>query len=153
MQKICNKCQILKTEDHYYDNSRGSMTSYCKPCHVKRCSQRQAQRKKEDPEYRKKMSNYSKQWIRKNRERYNELSREFVKRPLERKKQYARQKLFLAIKNGEIFKRNSCEFCHNGPTEGHHEDYKKHLDVIWMCRQCHGKLHQQYKIDQSILIT
>lgn len=29
-----------------------------------------------------------------------------------------------------------------GDVDGHHEDYSKPLEVLWLCRQCHANIHQ-----------
>lgn len=29
-----------------------------------------------------------------------------------------------------------------GPVDGHHEDYSKPLEVLWLCRPCHANIHQ-----------
>jgi hypothetical protein len=47
-----------------------------------------------------------------------------------------------AVKNGLIERRGSCEHCASERhVDGHHEDYAKPLDVIWLCRSCHHKRH------------
>lgn len=40
---------------------------------------------------------------------------------------------------GLIHKHRCCESCGATPTQAHHDDYGKPLDVRWLCRRCHGK--------------
>lgn len=46
-----------------------------------------------------------------------------------------------AIKTGTLIKPSSCIRCNNVDIaiEGHHEDYTKPLEVVWLCRSCHRK--------------
>lgn len=47
-----------------------------------------------------------------------------------------------AIRNSKIKKPTKCSMC-NRETKivGHHTDYYKPLDVIWLCQACHKKIH------------
>lgn len=53
----------------------------------------------------------------------------------------ARLKLNAAIRSGKI-KRQPCEVCGAEPAEGHHPDYSRPLDVVFLCPQHHRELHQ-----------
>jgi predicted Zn-ribbon and HTH transcriptional regulator len=49
-----------------------------------------------------------------------------------------------AIKAGTLIRKTECEDC--GSTSdrklhGHHEDYDKPLDVVWLCHPCHRRRH------------
>ena len=72
--------------------------------------------------------------MKKNRPKHSSLSEE------QKKKANARSYLNVYIKRGKVIKQN-CHECNSPITEGHHEDYNKPLDVIWLCRECHWKLH------------
>ena len=70
-----------------------------------------------------------------------------------RKKRNAHNKLRRAIIKGQVIKKDFCEICGKKHTQiqGHHYDYDKPLDVIWVCTECHGKLHRVYdKLDLVI---
>lgn len=60
-----------------------------------------------------------------------------------RKKHNARKMLNHYIKLGKIQK----EACYCGETkvDGHHTDYTKPLEVIWLCRKHHALLHKKLK--------
>lgn len=53
----------------------------------------------------------------------------------------AMQKVGQAVRSGKLVKL-PCEKCRSKEwVEGHHEDYTKPLEVIWLCRPCHRKRH------------
>jgi hypothetical protein len=56
-------------------------------------------------------------------------------------KDKARVFLYTRIRSGKI-KRGIC-FCGEKKVEGHHEDYSKPLEVIWLCRKHHREKHRK----------
>ncbi len=71
----------------------------------------------------------------------------YYRRGQNAKKQIARANLNHSIKKGFIKKPLKCEKC-NGifPLEGHHKNYEKELDVIWLCKICHEVGHKKRTI-------
>ena len=59
----------------------------------------------------------------------------------------ANQALSNAIRNKRVIRSGSCWHC--GSTdriEGHHVSYDLPLDVVWLCRSCHCKIHRNHKL-------
>ena len=110
---------------------------------------------------------YNKQWWKNNPEKVREYKRRYrekypEKHKEERKRWYNKHKdTFLAYKkkynslNPEKHRAHSlvayhlkvgniqkqlCDICGND-AEAHHEDYKKPLEIIWLCRKHHKRFH------------
>lgn len=47
-----------------------------------------------------------------------------------------------AVKTG-VLKKLPCEKCGNPKSEGHHPDYSKPLEVVWVCRLHHRELDRR----------
>ena len=61
---------------------------------------------------------------------------------------WARSQLHQALYSGKLKKPTSCSKCKRhfirpNLLHGHHEDYEKPLDVIWLCASCHMSLHHK----------
>lgn len=70
-------------------------------------------------------------------EKYVEENREKIR---------AQSKVRKAIKSGKIIKPLNCEVCGlSKALQGHHEDYSKPLQVIWMCAKCHIYHHHKHR--------
>jgi ssDNA-binding Zn-finger/Zn-ribbon topoisomerase 1 len=48
-----------------------------------------------------------------------------------------------AVRDGRLFK-EPCLFCGGEKVHAHHRDYRKPLDVIWLCPKCHHRLHANF---------
>jgi len=78
----------------------------------------------------------------------------------------AHSKVDYAIRSGKLFRPETCEICgkkpiktfknrwlnktvevpyHNPGIVAHHPDYNKPLDVVWVCRKCHSKIHKIFR--------
>lgn len=48
-----------------------------------------------------------------------------------------------AVRDNRIEKPANCSKCDGvGRIHGHHEDYTKPLDVVWVCQRCHKEIHK-----------
>ena len=48
-----------------------------------------------------------------------------------------------AVRDKRLVKIHNCEWCNAQPTVGHHCDYDKVLEVIWLCPPCHSQWHSE----------
>jgi len=83
-------------------------------------------------------------WRRNNPEKWAAAQRRA--RRVQRPRYLANKKLQWAISTGKITKPDCCENCKTVTPprrlQGHHEDYTKPLEVIWLCDSCHKARHR-----------
>lgn len=107
---------------------------------------RHNEKRRLNPEFRKKQRAWCKAWREKNKERIREYSRvyarDYVKLPHVYPKYIARIITRNAILSGRL-KRKACEKCGVKKTEAHHPDYARPLYVKWLCKRCHRELHSR----------
>lgn len=121
----------------------------CPPCRRKRQADYRQQRKASG--FPVVSGNMSAEWHREYNAKYfsdpdvmakrAKLEREYSKKPNVRVKQMARRVTRNAIRRGEL-NRLPCEVCNTLPTDAHHDDYEKPLDVRWLCRKHHSEHHK-----------
>lgn len=53
-----------------------------------------------------------------------------------------RKKVWRAVRNGKLIKPNKCTQCKRvTKLSGHHDDYSKPLELLWLCSSCHKLKH------------
>lgn len=55
-----------------------------------------------------------------------------------------------AVSRGEV-RRHDCVFCGDHRSQGHHEDYSKPLQVVWLCQKHHQAVHHGRHIVDGVL--
>ena len=157
----CKKCVAIRSRLHYEANREKSnerrKNNYFKNREIELKKQKEYYwknrteiRKKvsetnKNPENRKKNNERVKKWNKENPDRVRETARKYNDRNPEKKK--AQQYVLWALRLGVISKPNQCEDCRKDKKlEGHHSDYSKYLEVIWLCKLCHAKRHTKDKI-------
>lgn len=116
--KKCSHCKALKPTSEFPANRsrRDGLGNECKVCKNERRRARSAEAKRAE------------------RLRWRENNRE------KRRAQKAAQK---ARYRGTLKMAGACEDCGaEGPLHGHHEDYERRLDVVWLCVACHNVRHR-----------
>lgn len=133
MTKPCRKCgQIPKTIPSRY--KRGDYE--CNACHRAYCKARPYKGGKASQEW---WVHYRKEYYSNpiNKKRIALNMKRYRQDPLLRFKHEARWILNKAVKRG-IIKKMPC-FCGSILVQAHHPNYKKPLEVVWLCRQHHAK--------------
>lgn len=57
----------------------------------------------------------------------------------------ARRALRTALDSGVMI-RNPCVVCGERKSHGHHEDYSRPLDVVWLCTKHHAERHREIRL-------
>jgi len=79
---------------------------------------------------------------RKRRKEYPEKYRAIDEKYRDKTRQKVMNKVRWAIKTGKITKPMYCSCCGEiRKLNGHHKDYSKPLEVLWLCCACHKFLH------------
>ncbi len=139
-KEVCKRCKCREAEKKYKGTGKGKLVELG-----------QRQKKKEagyqlnyyrnNEKYREQVLARHKQYARENKEKIRQQINNYIAENPE--KHRARNKLRKAVQMGKIEKPSACQKCgvQSKRIEGHHEDYGKPLDVIWLCVSCHKNLH------------
>ena len=140
--KVCFKCSKLLPLESFYPHKQ------MKDGHLNKCKECT---KKDVAGHREKnldaIREYDKARYRTTLHRQQQLASLFKSRPKLHVK--ANDALSNAIRCRRVIRAEACWHC--GSTErieGHHVDYSRPLDVIWLCRSCHCKAHRQTTLSE-----
>lgn len=94
---------------------------------------------------RERIRKYQSDWSKANRLKVREASIKYANKYPERV--IANSRLSDAVRYGKIKKPSSCSRCnkksHKRHIHGHHSDYSKPLDIVWLCVPCHAIEHRR----------
>jgi len=69
-------------------------------------------------------------------------------RPSASARALARREVAEAVADGRLSYPDACDLCGgvqatmiSRAIEAHHEDYSRPLDVLWLCKSCHARVH------------
>lgn len=96
---------------------------------------------------------YRERWREKNKEKYLNQAKKQSERSRERYPEKCRARILVrtAVKTGFLIRPSECSKCGEDKMriEGHHHDYNKPLDVIWLCTKCHREEHKRLKEEEK----
>ena len=132
--RICGLCGIEKPLEQYQRNKSNPLgrAYWCKECRREFDRQRNLL-----PDRRL----YIKQWEQSERGKQLRAISRKKDRQQNKGKYYARRLLNKLIKEG-VIERKICEICSKIGT-GHHPDYSKPVEVVWLCRKHHAELNRK----------
>ena len=137
--KSCSKCGEEKYlgEFHVRKAATCGRASRCKSCTVADKVEYRQNQVTSDSEY---GARYRKETPEKN------STRKKLWRENNPEKRRAHAAVALALRTETLTKPKICSRCGiSGRIEGHHPDYTQPLSVIWLCPQCHIRLHSGVK--------
>ncbi len=113
-EKLCPRCKIVKSQQHYSfcRKNHDGLQSYCKTCYLI--------------------------YQQTNRDKLRIINRRYDRKyPVAYR---ARQVVRTEVRAGRLVSK-PCFLCKEKKTEAHHLQPNKPLYIVWLCRQCHGAVH------------
>ena len=144
MKQHCVKCLEEKDTSEFYKNSINK-SGYDGKC--KQCKRDYAKWYRENVQDKNKNRDYQRGWQSSYRKENLHKVYANTKRWIDknREKQQASNMINQGIKMGRI-KRQPCEVCGELKSHGHHNDYTKPLEVIWLCALHHKEIHREERM-------
>lgn len=134
--KICIDCAISKSHSDFYLSGNGKPAAVCKECHKARMKRRRLtnpyvqeydRARSKTPERREHSARISTLWRKQHPDAYR-----------------AQNAVNNAVRDHRL-KKDPCSICGTSKdVHGHHKDYAKPLDVIWLCAKCHHRVHATF---------
>lgn len=151
--KVCTKCLVEKPLSEYHRDKgmKSGLRNVCKECACQRAREHLANARS-TREGRTKLKLIAQASRAKHREEIRSSARARNSRRYRAGYRYqddphkrrARGVLRTAVHEGRIVKPDQCSECGwVGRVHGHHEDYSKPLEVVWLCAICHGLRHRK----------
>lgn len=137
-EKACIDCGVRKPLSAYYKHSQMADGTFgvCKECHRARMKIRRLtnpdvqeydRQRYRNPDRKARTAEVAKRWAERN--------------PKARKAQWT---VSNAVRDGRL-KKTPCAMCGSAKNiQGHHKDYDKPLDVVWLCVTCHHRVHATF---------
>ena len=167
--KWCNACKSYLNIEHFSRNGskQDGYATECRTCkkssdaksHRKNRTKRLLRMKEYKEENYEKIRQHSVAFARSDRGRANnrkatntyyathkkEKSERVKRYNIEYRNKYVCRYVFgNAVKLGKISRPIDCQQCFIECTpDGHHDDYSKPFEVMWLCKCCHGKMHRR----------
>lgn len=136
--KPCYECNETKPLDEFYSHpqSLDGRAGICKACHRERMRVRRLlnpavqaydRERHQRPERRLWAAEESRRWRMEHPDAYR-----------------AQTAVSNAVRDGRL-KKEPCSLCAaTANIHGHHRDYAKPLEVVWLCAKCHHRLHATF---------
>lgn len=137
--KKCFKCNKIKLLSSYYKHPR-TKDRFLNKC--KKCAKIDTFLARRNPKFREKILQYDKERAKNPERKRKKMLLLKIRREKYKGKAKANNALNNAIRDKKI-KRLPCVECGNPKSEGHHTDYRKKLQVIWLCNYHHRKIHNR----------
>jgi len=139
--QACTKCKVVKKPTEFAKDKRrlNGCVSECRKCQSAR------ERKLRESRDHKLLTSQmlaKRRFYEKNRESERIRCRNYKRNHKKQRdpiKERARYAVWYAVKTGKIKKPQNCTKCMSTERiHGHHHDYKKPLEIEWLCSLCHG---------------
>ena len=151
---FCKTCQQEKDSSCFYISDKHHCKD-CKKSYAKKYREKNLERilvydrnRPNAKERVQKQKEYKAKMRIENPEKYDKIFHSIRKRYRQKNKNKtkAEDKLGYAILHNKIIRPDECSVCHKKCIpHGHHFDYTKPLEVIWVCPACHSQIHRQMR--------
>lgn len=143
-------CSVCKKNREYKDFYKGAYNK-CKYC-IKAYQKNYQSNRRKDDEYRKQQKEYYLMWYENNGRTRGDSSE--IWHLNNKDKNNIHHKVWYALHTNKIIKPKKCQYCKREVSlSGHHPDYSKPLEVIWLCGSCHKIIHNGVyeKVDYQLI--
>lgn len=148
---FCVKCNTEKPSDAFYKHQLGKTDKgECKECTKKRVRENRAANAEYYKAFDRARANLPhrvqarKEYAQtpQGKQKITEIKKNYQKNHPSRRK--AVNAVNNAVRDGQLIKPKNCQCCgiEAKRIEGHHCDYNKPLDVMWLCDPCHKEWHR-----------